>query len=244
MTRAIPRTAIWREIADTLSAEIGRGHFARGSKLPTEAELAARFDVNRHTVRHALADLAAQGLVHSRRGAGVFVTAQPTLYPLGRRVRFHQAVQAAGQVPSRQFTRIDTRSAEQHEAELLCLAPAAQVHVVEGVSMADDTPLAAFRSVFPADRFADLPAHLAQTGSITAALALAGLPDYTRASTRLTAKIAKPMLALRLRIAEGAPVLRSEAVNVDALGQPVEYGVTWFVGDRVTLTVGDGAGDA
>lgn len=237
------RTAIWREIADTLSAEIARGHFARGSKLPTEAELAARFDVNRHTVRHALADLAAQGLVHARRGAGVFVTAQPTLYPLGRRVRFHQAVQAAGQVPSRQFTRIDTRQAEPHEVEILRLSPAAQVHVVEGVSLADDTPLAAFRSVFPADRFTDLPVHLAATGSITAALALAGLADYTRASTKLTAKIAKPMLALRLRIGEGAPVLRSEAVNIDASGHPVEYGVTWFVGDRVTLTVGNAAMD-
>jgi GntR family phosphonate transport system transcriptional regulator len=45
------------------------------------------------------------------------------------------------------------------------------------------------------------------------------------------------MLALHLRIAEGAPVLRSEAVNVDPAGQPVEYGVTWFAGDRVTLTV-------
>ena len=63
------------------------------------------------------------------------------------------------------------------------------------------------------------------------------MADYTRATTRLTAKVAKPMLALRLRIADGAPVLRSEAVNVDPDGRAVEYGVTWFAGDRVTLTV-------
>lgn len=233
MTRAL----LWREIAETLSAEIGRGHFARGSKLPTEAELATRFAVNRHTVRHALADLAARGLVNARRGAGVFVTGQPTLYPLGRRVRFHQAVQAAGQVPSREFTRVETRPAEPHEAEALALPSGSMVHVVEGVSLADNTPLAAFRSVFPATRFPDLPAQLAATGSVTAALAQAGVADYTRASTRLTAKVAKPMLALHLRIADGAPVLRSEAINVDPAGLPVEYGVTWFAGDRVTLTV-------
>ena len=231
------RVALWREIAATLSAEIGRGHFGQGDKLPTEQDLAARFAVNRHTIRHALADLAAQGLVHARRGAGVFVTGQPTVYPLGRRVRFHQAVQAAGQVPSRRFSRIDRRPAEPHEAEALALPPGAEVHVVEGVSLADGAPLAAFRSVFPAGRFADLPRHLEETGSVTGALARSGVADYTRASTRLTAKAAKPMLALRLRIAEGAPVLRSEAVNVDPAGQPVEYGVTWFAGDRVTLTV-------
>ncbi len=233
MTRAL----LWREIAETLSAEIGRGHFARGAKLPSEAELSTRFAVNRHTVRHALADLAARGLVNSRRGAGVFVTGQPTLYPLGRRVRFHQAVQAAGQVPSREFTRVETRPAEPHEAEALSLPSKSMVHVVEGVSLADGTPLAAFRSIFPATRFPDLPALLATTGSVTAALAQAGVADYTRASTQLTAKVAKPMLALHLRIAEGAPVLRSEAVNIDTAGQPVEYGVTWFAGDRVTLTV-------
>ena len=234
------RAALWREIAETLVAEIGRGSFAPGDKLPTEAALAARFGVNRHTVRHALADLSAQGLVHARRGAGVFVTGQPTPYPLGRRVRFHQAVQAAGQVPSREFTRLDRRPAEAHEAEALALPLGAAVHVVEGVSLADGTPIAAFRSVFPADRLPDLPAHLTAAGSITQALARSGVADYTRASTRLTAKAAKPVLALRLRIPEGAPVLRSEAVNIDPQGVPVEYGVTWFAGDRVTLTV-DGA---
>jgi GntR family phosphonate transport system transcriptional regulator len=28
------------------------------------------------------------------------------------------------------------------------------------------------------------------------------------------------------------------AVNIDGAGRPVEYGITWFAGDRVTLTVG------
>lgn len=233
------RAPLWQAIAETLRVEIGRGHPAKGAKLPTEADLAARFAVNRHTVRHALAELAAQGLVHSRRGAGVFVTGQPTLYPLGRRVRFHQAVTASGQVPSRHLSRIETRAPDPHEAAALHIAPDERVHVVEGISLADGTPLAAFRSVFPATRFPDLPQIVAQDASITAALAQAGVADYTRASTRLTAKVAKPMLALKLRIAEGAPVLRSESVNVDANGVPVEYGVTWFAGDRVTLTVGE-----
>ena len=122
---------------------------------------------------------------------------------------------------------------------MLGLAPADPVHLVEGVSLADGVPLAAFRSVFPAVRFPRLPQDLAETGSITAALSRSGLSDYTRATTRLTAKVAKPMLALRLRLPEGAPILRSEAVNVDAQGVPVEYGMTWFAGDRVTLTVGE-----
>ena len=233
------RSALWREIAETLEVEIARGHARAGGRLPTEADLAARFGVNRHTVRHALADLAARGLVHARQGAGVFVTARPVEYPLGRRVRFHQAVEAQGQVPSREITRLETRAADAAEAGLLGLDPDAAVHVVEGVSSADGQPLALFRSLFPG-WLEGLPEALRGGASITAALAACGVADYTRQSTRLTAKVAKPMQALRLRLAEGAPILRSEAVNVNGAGRVVEFGTTWFAGDRVTLTLGDG----
>ena len=117
------------------------------------------------------------------------------------------------------------------------LAFGALAHGVEGVSLAEGAPLAAFRSAFPAARFPGLPQALRETGSITAALRACGLPDYTRAATRISAHAARPALAARLRIAAGAPILRPVAVNVDADGAPVEYGVTWFAGERVTLTV-------
>lgn len=230
------RPALWTAIAETLSADIASGHYRPGEQLPTEAQLAARFTVNRHTVRRALADLAGRGLVRSRRGAGVFVAAQPADYALGRRVRFHQNVLASGRMPSRQINRLETRHADQREAEALGLPPGAPVHVVEGLSLADGVALAAFRSVFPAERFPDLLARVEAEPSITAALRTAGVGDYTRAQTRLTAKAARGPLAVALGLSEGAPVLRTVAVNIDEAGHPIEYGTTWFAGDRVTLT--------
>jgi GntR family phosphonate transport system transcriptional regulator len=232
-----PRRALWKTIAETLSDEIAQGHYARGARLPTEAELAARFGVNRHTVRHALGELADRGLTHSRRGAGVFVTSRPADYPLGRRVRFHQNLAAAGLAASRHVLRLETRPGSPREAEALALPVGAPVHVYEGLSLADGAPLAMFRSVFPADRLPGLPGRLTETASITEALAREGVADYTRASTRLTAKSANPILALHLRIPDGAPVLRAVSINVDPQGHPVEFGRTWFAGDRVTLTV-------
>lgn len=231
------RNPIWSAIAGTLAAEIRSGHYKPGDKLPTEAALAARFGVNRHTVRHALASLAETGSVHARRGAGVFVTARPTEYRLGQRVRFHQNLLAVGQVPSRRITRAETRSADAEEASALGLTGSEPVHVVEGVSLADGQPIAAFRSVFPAPRFPGLPGLVETEGSITRALAALGLEDYTRRDTRLTAQLADPVLALALLLQPGSAVLRSVGVNVDAAGQPIEFGTTWFAGDRVTLTV-------
>jgi GntR family phosphonate transport system transcriptional regulator len=233
------KDAIWSAIAATLTKEIAAGHYRPGDRLPTEAALAARFGVNRHTVRHALGALAERGLVHSRQGAGVFVAQRPTDYPLGRRVRFHQNVLAAGQTPSRRIARAETRASDAEEARVLRLKAGDAVHVVEGVSLADGQPIAAFRSIFPAARFPGLPQAVRESGSITRALAALGLTDYTRAETRLTAQLADPVLAVALAVRVGAPVMRTVAVNVDPNGVAVELGTTWFAGERVTLTVAD-----
>lgn len=231
------RTPIWRSIADTLAAEIAQGLYRPGDKLPTEAALALRFGVNRHTVRQGVASLIETGTLHARRGSGVYVAARPTDYALGHRVRFHQNVRDSGRTPSRRITRLETRPASAPEADALKIAPGEAVHVIEGVSLADGQPLAAFRSVFPALRFPSLLAAMAGQHSVTAALSACGLTDYTRAETRLTAKLAPPVLALALQAQPDTPVLRSVAVNVDGAGMPVEYGTTWFAGDRVTLTL-------
>lgn len=233
------RTPIWRSIAGALRAEVADGAYAPGDKLPTEAQLSARFGVNRHTVRHALSALVDEGLVHTRRGAGAFVAQRPTEYPIGRRVRFHQNLIAAGRHPEKRVLSLSTRTARQSEAAALNLAPEAQVHVYEGLSLADDAPIALFRSTFPAGHLPNLPEALHRLTSVTAALAEAGINDYTRISTRLTAKLATPTQALHLGVAEGAPILRSDGINAAPDGTRIELGRTWFAGDRVTLTLSD-----
>ncbi len=231
------QTPIWKSIQDTLSADIANGHYAQGDKLPTEAELSKRFGVNRHTVRRALSEMAANGTVHSRRGAGVFVASRPTDYPIGRRVRFHQNLSDQGRLPAKQILRLETRLPDAREAEALRLNDGDQVHVYEGISLADDSPVALFKSVFPATRLPQMLVDLAETKSVTQALARGGVHDYTRAETRLTGKLATATQALNLRIQDGAPILRTQSINIDTDGVPVEFGLTWFAGDRISLVI-------
>jgi len=231
------RRALWTAIHDTLSEEIASRHYLPGDRLPTEAQLAERFGVNRHTVRRALSALAEDGTVHARRGAGVFVTHSPTDYAIGQRVRFHQNLSASGHVPGKQVLHLTMRGADQREAEALALTPGDSVQVYEGLSFSDGQPIALFRSVFPGDRFPRMIEELREKPSVTAAFQAHGLMDYTRASTRVTAKSASPTQAVHLRVQPGAPILRAVAINVDADDRPVEYGRTWFAGDRVTLSL-------
>lgn len=232
------RRALWVSIANALKGDIAEGRYAMGDKLPTESQLAASYGVNRHTVRRALAQLADEGLVHARRGSGVYVAAEPTDYPIGQRVRFNQSISASGRVPRRKLLALTTRAAGEPEAAALALDPGVPVHVCDTLSLIDGQPAALAQHTFPAARLPGLPAALEAHQSITRAMALCGIEDYIRLSTRITAKLASPTQAAHLQITEGAPILRTVSINTDLDDIPIEFGRTWFAGDRVTLTVG------
>jgi GntR family transcriptional repressor for pyruvate dehydrogenase complex len=61
------------EIVESLAGSIREGRLQPGEKLPTEAEIMARFDVSRTVVRESLSKLQASGLVETRHGIGTFV---------------------------------------------------------------------------------------------------------------------------------------------------------------------------
>ncbi len=233
----MPKPTLWIALSETLRNEIADGHFGAGDKLPTEAELAARFNVNRHTVRRALAALVDAGLLRTRRGAGIFVQGRPTQYPIGKRVRFHENIHADGHAAEKRILALATRHASDQEAAALSIPMGASVHVYEGLSMVDQSPLALFTSVFPAKRFPDLLDALEKDTSVTKALKACGLADYLRRETRLVAKLATTIQANHLQCKVGAPVLRTTGINTDLDGAPVEYGQSWFVGDNVELIV-------
>lgn len=61
------------QIADQIRTSILAGEFSPGDKLPPERELAEMFGVSRPSVREALNNLAASGLVESYQGGGTVV---------------------------------------------------------------------------------------------------------------------------------------------------------------------------
>jgi GntR family transcriptional regulator, transcriptional repressor for pyruvate dehydrogenase complex len=65
------------QLAALIEAQIDRGAFAPGDRLPTEQSLAQQHGVSRTVVREAVHQLKSQGLVRSRQGSGVFVTEPP-----------------------------------------------------------------------------------------------------------------------------------------------------------------------
>jgi GntR family phosphonate transport system transcriptional regulator len=232
------RPALWTSIRDRLSDEIAKGHYAPGDRLPTEAQLADRFGVNRHTVRRALADLSEQGTVHARRGAGVFVQHRQMPYPIGKRVRFHQNLWPRG------ACRISACCCCKH------VPPARRKPSALDLSEGRARPC--LRGAEPVRRRSHRAVPVGLSGGAPARHVggACGTPARSRPPSRHTGSPTTPGANRNHGETGGGDARRAVAavarradpaqrgVNVDPDGIALEYGRTWFAGDRVTLTLG------
>ena len=229
--------ALWRQIADAIRRDIFAGDRQTGERLPAESDLAQRFGVNRHTVRRALATLENDGLVRADRGRGTFVAARPVDYPITERTRFSAIVEAQAREPSGRLIGSGSDRADMEIAEKLNIAVGAPLIRLEILHVVDGVPISILHAWFPQDRFGNLVADYAETGSITKALARHGVQDYRRLETRLSALSADPEAASRLAVAPGHALLINESVNVDADDRPIQFSRSRTVGDRVSIVI-------
>lgn len=229
--------ALWRQIADLLRSEIIEGTWPGGAMLPTESALATRFGVNRHTVRRALAALAADGLVRSDQGRGTFALADRLSYPIGRRTRFSEIISGQAREPGGRLIASGVEPAGVDLADTLAVPKGTALTRLETLSVADGVPISTAQSWFPAERFPHLVAIYAETGSITTALSRQGVDDYLRRWTRIRARNAEPVESERLDLPAGSTVLIADSLNEDAAGVPVHFSSTSFAADRIEITV-------
>lgn len=234
--------ALWRQIAVELERGITEGSLAPGSRLPTEAELASRHGVNRHTVRRAIESLATRGLVRVEQGRGSFVAEDVVDYPLGPRTRFSEVIRAQNREPEGRVLRVAEIPAEPAVAEALRLPSGGPVLAVERLGLADGRPVVLGLHHFALPRLAGMAAALEGHGSITRALAAIGIADYRRAWTRLTARLPTPEEAALLQQARARPVMLAEALSTDPAGTPIDYTLSRYAAGRVQIVIEGGEG--
>ncbi|MCW7991134.1 GntR family transcriptional regulator, partial [Streptomyces platensis subsp. clarensis] len=135
-------------IAEELRRAIDREEYAVGSRLPTEAELAARHDASRGTVRQALAALTAEGLIGSRQGARRVVLAGRRSQSFAQLRSFAQWAQAMGRTATGRVVEQEYRPATAEDAARLHLAPGTPLLNVLRLRGLDGEPVLIERSVY------------------------------------------------------------------------------------------------
>ena len=229
--------AVWRQIADTLACEIRDRAYAHTGRLPGEIELSARFGVNRHTLRQAVAALQSEGLVRIEPGRGTFVQHELLDYALSRRTRFSENLLRQGLLPSKQLLTARELPAPARVARELKLQKGESVLMAETLDEANEEPIGLATAYYPALRFAGLLEMLAEGTRTTDILKHFGVQDYLRAQSRITTQMPGGETARLLKQPDTRPLLCVECVDVDMDGTPIKYGETFFCGDRVQLVV-------
>jgi len=228
---------LWRRISDDYEQMILVGKYEGGTRLPAETEIAAHYGVNRHTVRRALAELAARGMVRSERGSGTYVKTDKLDYRIATRTRFSEIVAAAGHDAQGRLLDHRIEPAREDVARRLGLPPGASVIRLEIVRSSDRVPVSVATSWLSAERFRDAAKLFRSARSITKVLNHYGINGYRRKWTRITAGFTDAVDAARLRLSVHRPVLVVDSVDVTTDGKPVLTTCGRFVADRVALVV-------
>lgn len=230
--------ALWRQISDQIRAGLSLDLADAAGRLPPEVELARRFSVNRHTVRAAIAALVSEGVLRAEQGRGTFVARHKRLaYPISRRTRFSAGFETQSRKSSNRLVATRIEPAAKPVAEALGLQEGGRTARLDIVGEVDGVPVSRSTSWFDANRFKGIAQAYRRTGSITRALALMGVADYVRHSTIVEARHAKSADIEALRLAPGAIVLVTRALNTGTDGIPIQFSETRFAADRVELQI-------
>lgn len=211
--------------------------------MPTEAELSADHQLSRQTVRRALQELVAEGLVYRVRGRGTFAT---TIAPGGRYLR--------------SFGSIEDLLALSVDTTMETLAPLerrADIDAASRLQLASDevmtvlvrrahgaAPFSVTRLSFSVELGSRLAAAGAfvTTGETTATTGIGVLESVVSARVAgahqsITAATAPPDLAPLIDAVPGAAVLRIDRLYYDEVGHPVQLAVGYYNPERYTYRV-------
>ena len=226
---------LYRQLSDDLERRLGQ-QYAPGDRLPSEAQLAADYAVNRLTVRQAMADLARRGLVTASRGRGTFVAHPPVRYEIspGRDASFSRAMRARGHDVTLRLLRSGSDEDPEVMRQLQTTRPVRRFHLLRSL---DAVPWSLTTTWLSAARFRDLDRHWNGSNSLFEVLERHYGVRTVRASRRFTAIPADAVDAKHLTVSIGAPVLQVRGLNTSEDGDPIAFVEHHFRGDRVQFTV-------
>ncbi len=139
------RTPLHRQLETALRASIRDGRARPGSILPGENDLVKRLGVSRHTVRHALGALAADGLLRRQRGFGTTVVSStpPPVFErsLGSFYAFVWEAEARGAEHRSRLLQRSAIAADRQLADAMGVPPGTSVERIVRLRTAEGEPL-------------------------------------------------------------------------------------------------------
>jgi GntR family transcriptional regulator len=229
--------ARYEHIAGELRDAIVRGDHPIGAQLPTEAELASRFNAARGTVRQAVAVLVSEGLVGTRQGARRIVLGSERSQSFAELHSFAQWARSVGHQAGGLVLDSRRRPSTPSEAVRLAITPGEEVLVVVRLRRLDGEPVLVERTVYaswiaPAVEKID-PACESVTQELYEAVGLV----FAYGEHLIDAVAAGAEDARLLGVRRGSPLLRQRRTTTSQEGRPVECSDDRYRAGSVTFSI-------
>lgn len=225
----------YKRIQTAIRSRIESGCLKPGDLVDSERELAKMHRVSLMTARHALADLAREGMVERRHGAGTFV-APP-------KIHFNKLMSYTEQMASRGLagrSKIVSSGIVNREPEIagrLGLPPTSRLVRVERVRSAGDEPFALEICYLSADEFHTLMDAPLDRSSLFATLEREYDVEIAYADEEIDATDADHRIAELLAVPRGTPLLRMRQLIFSTKGRATVYVLGLYRSGRHTLMI-------
>jgi GntR family transcriptional regulator len=210
------------------------GTLRPGDPLPSERELAERYDLARMTVRAEITRLAGEGLVERVQGRGTFV-AEPRVAQAAALSSFTEDMKARGLMAGSRVLGQETMPADAIVARGLDVELGTPVVRLRRVRTADGDPMAVEEAFLDATRFAGLADAELEGASLFDVLESTFGVRFPAADQRVVAIEIVGEDANLLHVAPGRAGLKFHTILLDEDERPLAYAWSLFRGDRYEI---------
>ncbi len=216
-----------------LEADIATGRLTPGERLAPERQLGERLEVARNTLRRALADLAARGLIEARDRSGWFVNGRAvTIETISGPQGLTEWAAIHGLTVSSEVCSALVRPAQEAEARTLRVPVGSDIFELERVRIVEGAPLSLDLSILAPSLIPSLVGEDFSARSLYQTIRERGGVEASRAECLLRAVTTDARTATLLGLIEGDPLLELSETVFDQYGEPFEYGRHLNRGDR------------
>ncbi|NMO76839.1 GntR family transcriptional regulator [Niallia alba] len=207
-----------------------------GDPISSEREFSEKYGISRMTVRQAINNLVAEGVLVRQRGKGTFVAAPKVEQELSGLTGFSEDMRSRGLTPKTKILDFKTIPCSRGIATKLKIEEGELVYEVSRLRIADEIPMALETSYLPTALVKELQEETLH-GSIYEYVEQNLHLKISHATQTIESTLSQKNESTSLGIKDGAPVLLMERFSYLENGTPFEYVKSIYRGDRYKFVI-------
>ena len=214
---------LYIQLKNIIKAAIDSEEITVGCKIPSEAELAEKYNVSRITVRGALSELVSEGYLVKKQGKGTYASRQKLSRPIEDALGFTESCRRAGVESTSVVLKKEVIEPDDKLKDLLKLNDRDKVLYIQRLRFAAGEPLMLENNYYSNTKYGFLYDLLREKKGIDTCEALKTIISVTTASQSQ---------AVALQTSIGAPLFVLDTLAADQNEEPVHYGLQYVVGEK------------